>query len=120
MWRAHAQRVGSLGNAVVSGDDSHLMTIAPTGAGKGRDVIIPNLLSYDGSVVVFDPKGENYDVTHRYRRDVLGHQVVLLDPFASSRTGSEHERRALRGETCKDMEFLIVRPDGARRIGLSS
>ena len=28
--------------------------------------------------------------------------------------------RALRGETCKDMEFLIVRPDGARRVGLSS
>jgi type IV secretion system protein VirD4 len=84
--RSHAQRLGRLGNPVVSGDDSHLMTIAPTGAGKGRDVIIPNLLSYDGSVVVFDPKGENYDVTHRYRRDVLGHQVVLLDPFGSSRT----------------------------------
>ncbi len=65
------------------------MTIAPTGAGKGRDVIIPNLLSYDGSVVVFDPKGENYDVTHRYRRDVLGHQIVLLDPFGSSHTGGE-------------------------------
>jgi PAS domain S-box-containing protein len=28
--------------------------------------------------------------------------------------------RALRGETCKDMEFLIVRPDGSRRVGLSS
>jgi riboflavin kinase/FMN adenylyltransferase len=87
--RSHVEALGALGDTVVSGDDSHLMTIAPTGAGKGRDVIIPNLLSYDGSVVVFDPKGENYDVTHRYRRDVLGHQIVLLDPFASSHTGAE-------------------------------
>ena len=86
---SHVLALSGLGDAVTSGDDSHLMTIAPTGAGKGRDVIIPNLLSYDGSVVVFDPKGENYDVTHRYRRDVLGHQIVLLDPFASSHTGGE-------------------------------
>jgi len=28
--------------------------------------------------------------------------------------------RALRGETCTDMEVVIVRPDGARRVGLSS
>jgi PAS domain S-box-containing protein len=28
--------------------------------------------------------------------------------------------RALRGEICRDMEFVIVRPDGARRVGLSS
>jgi type IV secretion system protein VirD4 len=81
---AHVRTLAGLAGAVVSADDSHLMTIAPTGAGKGRDVIIPNLLSYEGSVVVFDPKGENYDVTHRYRRDELGHQIVVLDPFGAS------------------------------------
>jgi type IV secretion system protein VirD4 len=81
---AHVRTLPGLADAVVSADDSHLMTIAPTGAGKGRDVIIPNLLSYEGSVVVFDPKGENYDVTHRYRRDELGHQIVVLDPFGAS------------------------------------
>jgi type IV secretion system protein VirD4 len=60
--------------------DGHLMTIAPTGAGKGRSVIIPTLLSYDGSVIVIDPKGENYEVTARRRRE-MGQAVFKLDPF---------------------------------------
>ncbi|VTU01820.1 family protein : Uncharacterized protein OS=Erythrobacter sp. SD-21 GN=ED21_17657 PE=4 SV=1: T4SS-DNA_transf [Gemmataceae bacterium] len=62
------------------GGDGHLMTIAPTGAGKGVGAIIPALLTYPGSVIVTDIKGENYQVTARYRRD-LGQQVVVLDPF---------------------------------------
>lgn len=60
--------------------EGHLLTVAPTGSGKGRTVIIPNLLHYQGSVVVIDPKGENYTVTSRYRR-AIGHQVIKLDPF---------------------------------------
>lgn len=60
--------------------DSHLATFAPTGAGKGRGVIIPTLLTYPGPVVVIDPKGENYQVTARRRRE-LGQRVVVLDPF---------------------------------------
>ncbi len=66
--------------------DSHLMTFAPTGSGKGRGVIIPTLLSYPGSVVVIDPKGENYKVTARRRRE-MGHQVVVLDPFERATRG---------------------------------
>jgi type IV secretion system protein VirD4 len=92
--QSHLQDLSGLRNAVVSLDDSHLMTVAPTGAGKGRDVIIPNLLSYEGSVVVFDPKGENYDVTHRYRKERLGHQIVLLDPFGASH-GDPEDRACL-------------------------
>ncbi len=60
--------------------DGHLMTIAPTGAGKGVGAIIPALLTYPGSVIVTDIKGENYQVTARYRRQ-MGQQVVVLDPF---------------------------------------
>lgn len=59
---------------------AHLMTIAPTGTGKGRSVVIPTLLTYPGSVVVLDPKGENYQVTARARRE-MGQQVVRLNPF---------------------------------------
>lgn len=60
--------------------DGHLVTIAPTRSGKGVSVIIPNLLTYPGSVVVTDPKGENYAVTAR-RRQELGTTVVAFDPF---------------------------------------
>ena len=42
--------------------------------------MIPNLLHYAGSVVVTDPKGENYAVTARRRRE-LGSTVHALDPF---------------------------------------
>jgi type IV secretion system protein VirD4 len=60
--------------------DSHLMTIAPTGAGKGIGVIIPNLLRYTGTVIAIDPKGENYQVTAR-RRLEMGQKIIVLDPF---------------------------------------
>ena len=58
----------------------HLMTIASTGAGKGVGCIIPALLRHSGPVVVIDPKGENYAVTARARKE-MGQQVILLDPF---------------------------------------
>ncbi len=63
------------------GGEGHLLTVAATRSGKGVGAIIPNLLDYPGSVVVTDPKGENYYVTARYRRERLGHEVVALDPF---------------------------------------
>lgn len=60
--------------------DGHLITVAPTRTGKGVSAVIPNLLHYPGSVVVTDPKGENYSVTARQRR-ALGSAVHALDPF---------------------------------------
>ena len=60
--------------------DGHLITLARTGAGKGVGCIIPALLRYRGPVIVIDPKGENYQVTARRRRE-MGQAVHLLDPF---------------------------------------
>lgn len=48
--------------------EGHLLTIAPTGAGKGQGHIIPALLDYSGSMVVLDFKGEAYKETAWYRR----------------------------------------------------
>ncbi|MBL4897357.1 MAG: type IV secretory system conjugative DNA transfer family protein [Erythrobacter sp.] len=66
--------------------DGHLITLARTGAGKGVGCIIPALLRYPGPAIVIDPKGENYQVTARRRRE-LGQKVLLLDPFGV--TGEE-------------------------------
>jgi len=61
-------------------DEGHLMTIAPTGAGKGVGCIIPALLRHQGPIIVIDPKGENVAITARQRRQ-LGQTVVVLDPM---------------------------------------
>jgi len=63
------------------GDDRHLVTIAGSRSGKGTSLIIPNLLHYAGSVVVIDPKGENANLTAKYRAETLGQHVIVLDPF---------------------------------------
>ncbi len=60
--------------------DGHILTCAPTGAGKGVGGVIPNLLDYPGSAFVLDFKGENYAVTARARR-ALHQDVFLVDPF---------------------------------------
>ncbi len=60
--------------------DRHLLTIAPTRSGKGTTAILPNLLSYRGSVIVIDPKGENALITANQRR-AMGQDVYIVDPW---------------------------------------
>ena len=61
--------------------DGHILTVAPTRSGKGVGLVIPNLLHYPGSVLVIDPKGENYAITHKFRKEVLKQEIICLDPF---------------------------------------
>jgi type IV secretion system protein VirD4 len=65
---------------VLMDGEGHVITIAPTGAGKGTGCIIPALLRFPGPVIVVDPKGENAMITARRRRD-MGQQVVVIDPM---------------------------------------
>ncbi len=65
-------------------DEGHLITVAPTGAGKGISCAIPALLMWDGPAVVIDPKGENFAVTARQRL-AMGQKVFALDPFGVTR-----------------------------------
>lgn len=64
----------------------HVVTVAPTGSGKGIGAVIPNLLDYPGSALVLDVKGENAAVTARARR-ALGQAVYSVDPFAVNGDG---------------------------------
>lgn len=57
----------------------HLLTVAPTRAGKGVSTIIPNLLTYPGSAIIIDPKGENASITYD-RRAKIG-RAFVLDPW---------------------------------------
>lgn len=60
------------------------MLAAPTRSGKGVGIVIPNLLSYQGSVVVLDIKQENFDLTSGFRAR-YGQSVYLFNPFAEDR-----------------------------------
>jgi len=68
-------------DAILDPREGHCLVIAPTGAGKGRNVIIHNALTYTGSMIVFDPKGEAATITS-CRRERLNQAVYRLEPFA--------------------------------------
>ncbi|MEE8057836.1 MAG: type IV secretory system conjugative DNA transfer family protein [Pseudomonadales bacterium] len=65
----------------------HIVTCAPSGSGKGIGAVIPTLLTYTGSVLALDIKGENYAVTHQVR-ERMGQSVYLLDPFQVCKASS--------------------------------
>jgi len=69
------------GRPLVFGGEEHVLLCAPTRTGKGVGVVIPNLLSWPGSVVVLDVKRENWDATAGFRA-AHGQEVHLFDPLA--------------------------------------
>ena len=67
------------GKHIVSAKWPHCLLVAPTGAGKTVGFVIPNLLTFMGSAVVLDVKGECFEKTARYR-ETLGHKVFRFGP----------------------------------------
>lgn len=57
----------------------HALIVAPTGRGKTTGFVIPNLLTYQGSTVVLDVKGENFEATSRHRA-AQGDKVFRFAP----------------------------------------
>src|SRR3546814_905463 len=45
----------------------HVMAFAPTRSGKGVGLVIPTLLSWTGSAIIHDIKGENWRLTAGWR-----------------------------------------------------
>jgi type IV secretion system protein VirD4 len=59
----------------------HLLLIAPTGTGKGVAFTIPNLLSWQESVIVHDIKLENFELTSGWRAS-QGQNIYRFSPLA--------------------------------------
>lgn len=81
--------IGKYGNNYLrwSGNE-FLYLAAPTRSGKGVGIVIPNCLHYRDSMVVFDPKLENFLITGGYRA-AHGQEVFLFNPGGRM---PEHER----------------------------
>lgn len=56
----------------------HVLCFAPTRSGKGVGLVVPSLLTWSGSAIVHDIKGENWSLTSSFRAG-FGH-VLLFDP----------------------------------------
>ena len=57
----------------------HALIVAPTGRGKTTGFVIPNLLTWQGSAVTLDVKGECYEATARHRA-AQGDEVFRFAP----------------------------------------
>ena len=67
------------GRFLTFGGSEHVLVEAPTRSGKGTGIVIPNLLTWQGSVVVLDVKRENFDASAGFRAR-YGQEVFLFNP----------------------------------------
>ena len=68
LFRAAGVFLGRLGEHYLRHDGpEHVMAFAPTRSGKGVGLVVPTLLSWTGSAVIHDIKGENWQLTAGWR-----------------------------------------------------
>lgn len=67
------------GQYITSDKYPNCLIVAPTGAGKGVGFVYPNLLTFEGSTVTLDVKGENFKNTARWRAN-MGNKIYKFAP----------------------------------------
>lgn len=71
--------LGKFNNSYLRHDGpEHVLCFAPTRSGKGVGLVIPTLLTWSGSAIVHDIKGENWNLTAGFRSGFS--RVLLFDP----------------------------------------
>ena len=95
----------------------HIIVHAPTRSGKGVGLVIPTLLSWQGSVLVHDIKGENHALTAGWRASI-GQRILRFsptEPWRSCRFNPLDEIRVGSEREVSDVQniaTMIVDPDG--------
>lgn len=85
------------GSPVGFQDNRHVCLVAGTRGGKGTSVILPNVCTWPGSLVLIDPKGENATVAAARRGngsdycEGMGQEVHILDPFKAVTGNDEYQ-----------------------------
>lgn len=93
----------------------HVMAFAPTRSGKGVGLVVPTLLSWTGSAVVHDIKGENWALTAGWRSrfshclyfDPTDMRSARYNPLLEVRRGPDEVRDV------QNIADILVDPEGA-------
>jgi type IV secretion system protein VirD4 len=93
----------------------HVMAFAPTRSGKGVGLVVPTLLSWPGSTVIHDIKGENWHLTAGWRArfshcllfNPTDAKSAAYNPLLEVRRGM-HEVRDV-----QNIADILVDPEGA-------
>ena len=107
------------GRLLIDNTPGHDMMVARSGGGKGVAVVIPTLVTWKGSSLTNDIKGENWLYTAAYRKS-LGHKVFRFEatadgvekvschynPMVEIRRGTVYEY-----QDAKNIALAIVSPD---------
>jgi type IV secretion system protein VirD4 len=93
----------------------HVLCFAPTRSGKGVGLVVPTLLTWSGSCIVHDIKGENWELTAGFR--ARHGRVLLFDPTNSNSAAYNPLLEVRRGEwevrDVQNVADVLVDPEGS-------
>ena len=93
----------------------HVLCFAPTRSGKGVGLVIPSLLTWPGSAIVHDIKGENWQLTAGFR--ARHGRVLLFDPTNAKSSAYNPLLEVRRGEwevrDVQNIADILVDPEGS-------
>jgi type IV secretion system protein VirD4 len=108
--------LGKLDRAYLRHDGpEHVLCFAPTRSGKGVGLVVPTLLTWPGSSVVHDIKGENWTLTSGFRSK--HGRVLLFDPTNPKSAAYNPLLEVRRGEwevrDVQNIADILVDPEGS-------
>lgn len=93
----------------------HVMAFAPTRSGKGVGLVVPTLLSWTGSAIIHDIKGENWALTASWRSSFS--HCLRFDPTDESSAGYNPLLEVRRGvkevRDVQNIADILVDPEGS-------
>ncbi|WP_439500428.1 conjugal transfer protein TraG [Aminobacter ciceronei] len=93
----------------------HVLCFAPTRSGKGVGLVVPTLLTWPGSCIVHDIKGENWTLTAGFRS--RHGRVLLFDPTNARSSAYNPLLEVRQGEwevrDVQNIADILVDPEGS-------
>ena len=116
LWDEAGVMLGELDGRYLRHDGpEHVLCFAPTRSGKGVGLVVPSLLTWPGSVIVHDIKGENWALTSACRARVG--RVLLFDPTHRDSAAYNPLLEVRRGDSevrdVQNVADILVDPEGA-------